>query len=526
MRLSPEAKQQLIAEPALFILHFFPHRIQVLKEFHIELINLALDERRGLELYPATHGKTSLISEIIPIYEICKDPDIRIGGLFKNQQEARAITRSIQSELVTNMDLIENFGPFQPEPDDEGKIWTQDRFDVAKRQRKGKSSTWAAFGAKGRGALGYRTDHTIADDVVTDQNSSTPEQREGLREWFMQGPMTMPDRHDGRITVVGTAFHPDDMYHEMMRMKLNDNDDRLWTTKVRRAILNDRTQEVLWPEMRPYLFLMEQKVAMGTLDFNKRFQNEALDPSGLVFHEAYIYGGTLKGEKYPGCLDEGYTIEDSEPGWKVYTGFDPAVGTTRGHKFCAHVTLGVGSCPKHETCYWLIDLKRDQMTLPQQVQLIIDQHLKYNATKSLVEANVYQAGLVQQVKDKLMELNIGIQVEPHYTTRVNKPDPDQGVMSMGTVVEQGRLHIPWRDAASRTRMQQLVDELVQYTGVKSSKTTDTVMALWFAWRAAQVSAPRFKPINRLDNQRTWGWPGVKNGWGTPIRNPVYVGNDD
>lgn len=521
MRLAPEPKQALLDEPALFILYFFPHRIDELKDFHLELINLALKDRRGLELYPATHGKSTLVSEILPIYEICRDPDIRIGAVFKNQVEARAITRSIQSELMTNIDLIDNFGPFQPEPDEEGKIWTQDRFDIAKRTRKGKSSTWAAFGAKGRGALGYRTDWTLADDVVTDMNSSTPEQRESLREWFMQGPMTMPDRASGRITVVGTAFHPDDLYHEMMRMKLNENDERLWNAKVRRAILNPDTREVLWPERRPYLFLMEQKVAMGTLDFNKRFQNEALDPSGLVFREEYIYGGTLKGEKYPGCLDDLYTIEDRDPDWKVYTGFDPAIGITKGHKFCAHVTLGVGSCAKHETCFWMIDLKRDQMTLPQQVNLILDQHQKYSAMKSLVEANIFQAGLVQQVKDKMLEQGLSFNVEPHHTTRVNKPDPDQGVMSMGTMVEQGRLHIPWKDAASRTRMQVLVDEMVQYTGVKSSKTTDTVMALWFAWRAANTTAPRYATINRLDNQTPFKWPAVRGGWGMPIRNPAY-----
>lgn len=460
-----------------------------------------------------THN-TTIISELLPIVAICRNPNIRIANILKNEQDARAITRSIQAELVGNQELIEAFGPFVPEGDD-SKTWAQGRFDVAKRTRGGKSSTWAAFGAGSRNALGYRTDWTIMDDTVTDRNSATPEQRASFREWFNQGPITMPDTNLGRITVVGTAFHPEDMYHDLMAMKMPADEKPMWTTTIRRAILDDKGT-VLWPEMRPYLFLMEQKLTMGTLDFNKRFQNEAIDPSRLVFREEYVYGGWLNGQQYPGCLDEGYRIGEADPDWRVFCGFDPAIGVKRNRKFCAHITLAVGSCPLHDRCLWVVDLRRDQMTLPQQVDLILERHEMYGAMKSTIETNAYQAGLLQQVKQKMDDMGVSYLIEGHYTTRMNKPDPDAGVQSMSAMVEQGKLHIPWGDAASRVTMGVLVDEMVSYPG----KTTDTVMALWFAWRSTNITAPRFKSFNRL-NDYTVRWPAPAMYGQSRIINPFY-----
>lgn len=516
--ISQEAKGHLLDHPQEFLLHYFPHRIDTIKPFHQELIRLASDERRGIELYPATHGKTTLISELLPLHEICRNPNIRIGGLFKDERTARAIVRSQQAEMQTNERLIADFGPFVPKGDGAGKLWTQSRYDVEGRTRRGSSSTFAGFGAGSRGALGYRTDWVLADDVVTDRNSSTPEQRENLREWFMQGPMTMCDLATGRMTVVGTAFHPSDLYHELMNVNDPSGEGKLWVTKIQKAILDWDKEEVLWPELRPMLQLMEYKAVMGTLDFNKRFQNLALDPSQLVFREEYVKGGVMNGQKYPGCLDEGYRLGDRDPEWKVYTGFDPAIGKSRGTKFCAHVTLGVGSCREHERCFWLIDLKRDQMTMPQQVALIIQQHELYGAMKSTIEANVFQAALEQQVRQKVDEMDLAMVIAPHYTTKTNKPDPVSGVMAMSNMVEQGKLHIPWGDAASRGRMQILIDEMIMYP---EGSTTDTVMALWFAWRSCQLQAPKFKVANRFTNGHRWVWPEANPFGMQKLKNPAY-----
>lgn len=519
--ISQEARGLLLANPDVFLLHYFKERLKKLEAFHIELIDLALNERRGLELYPATHGKTTIISETLPIFEICRDPNIRIANILKNEADARAITKSIQNELETNTELIRDFGPFKPESGQ----WSLSRFDVAKRTRPGKSSTWAAFGGGSRNALGYRTDHLICDDIVTDANSSTPEQRVKLRQWFNQGPLTSPDRYDGRITVVGTAFHPADLYHDLMEMILPDGSGHAWKANVRKAILDWDEGLVLWPDYRPMLFMMEKKLELGTLDFNKRYQNIAVDPSQMVFREEYIRGGYLNSEQHPGCLDLDYRMGEIDQGWRIYGSLDPAIGTSKHRKFSAHITLAVGSCEKHERCYWVVDLKRDQMTLPQQVDMVIERHQKYSAFKSIIEANAYQRGLFQAVQARMEEQGLALSIVPHTTNAYNKQDSEIGVQAMSPWFEHGMVHIPWGDQASRLRMQVFVDELVQYPG----RTTDTVMAFWFAWMNAQQSAPKYKSFTRelpiFASTSRHGRRALPPG-STVIRNPFYTRKEE
>ena len=131
------------------------------------------------------------------------------------------------------------------------------------------------------------------------------------------------------------------------------------------------------------------------------------------------------------------------------------------------------------------------MTLPQQVEMILSKHEKYDLNKSIIEANSYQAGLYQAVQHKMGETGARYAVEPHYTSRTNKPDPELGVQAMSPNFENGEVHIPWGNPASQRKMQFLVDELVQYPG----RTTDTVMATWYAWKQLQESAPKFHSVS-------------------------------
>jgi hypothetical protein len=487
-------RELLLANPDLFCLTYFPHLFRPapslpakLEDFHLRLIRAATTEPRALILYPAGHGKTTLVSTCLPIHALCKDPNVRIAVIVKNTQDATSIGQAIQSELLSNRRLIDDFGPFLPEPDT-GKPFALTKMSVLRRTRGGKSPTLSLFGSGSRDALGLRTDWVICDDIIHDKNSATPEAREKIREWFNQGPATSGEYIDSRLTVVGTRFDPQDLYAEL---------EELGSYHVQHedAIEDEEAQTTLWVERWPWQRLMQRKLEMGTLDFNKRYRNIAVDKSRMAFREEYIKGGTIGKAEFPGCLDRDYVVGDHDQAWFKNSGFDPAVGVTRSRKFCAHVVLGRGSCRDHERCYWIIDLEREQMTLPQQVDLVIERHERYDLFESNIEANSYQAGLYQAIKARMDERGLAYKVEPHYTTRTNKPDPEMGVMSMARFFENGWFHIPWGNPESRRKMGQLVDELVQYP---AGKYSDTVMALWIAWLRAQQGAPKYGAFNYME----------------------------
>jgi hypothetical protein len=509
-------KQVLLDNPDLFILRYFPRRIEGLQDFHLRLIESATQRSRALILYPAGHGKTTLVSTLLPIWALCRDPNIRIAIISKNDTDAEGIMSVIQAELVDNDELIRDFGPFKPDPES-AKPWALGRMSVAKRTRRAKEATITVFGAGAKTVLGHRTDLTVCDDVVDDKNSATPTQREKIKNWFELAVETGPEFMTSRLIVVGTRFDPNDLYGDLIEMLNPETGERFWQIQREDAVVDEENHISLWPEKWPWLRLMEQK-AKGTLSFNKRYRNIAVDASRMVFREQYVRGGWIGTTKFPGCLDRTYRMGDYGDNWRRVAGFDPAIGTGRSAKFCAHVVLAQGSCLDHERCFWVVDLERQQMTLPQQVDLILSKHQQYKLTRSIVEANSYQAGLLQAIEHKMEEHGEHLAIEPHYTTRTNKPEPEIGIQSMAPWFEKGAVHIPWADAPSQRRMQQFVDELIMYP---DSRTTDTVMAFWFAWRILQETAPRFGSFNRLDGPRS-RWPKPLRPGRRTIRNPAYA----
>jgi phage terminase large subunit-like protein len=513
----PRWKQVLLENPDLFILRYFPHRIEKLEDFHLRLIHTCMNVVRGLIEYPAGHGKTTLASTLLPIVDICRDPNIRIAIIGKNDSEAEAIMSVIQAELCDNEELIRDFGPFKPEPESQ-KPWALGRMSVAKRTRRAKEATIAVFGSGAKTVLGYRTDKTICDDVITEKNSATPVQRAKTKDWFDLCVETGPEHMDSILTVVGTRFDPNDLYGDLEEMVNPENGEHLWKLQKEDAVADDEEHLTLWPERWPWLRLMEQKAKVGTLSFNKRYRNIAVDASRMVFREEYVRGGWANGTQYVGCLDRTYKFGTFGDNWRIVAGFDPAVGAGRSAKFCAHAVLAEASCREHDRCFWVVDMTRAQMTLPQQVNLILEKHQEYSLFKSVVEANSYQQGLFQAIQHKMNETGEQLAVEPHYTNRTNKPDPEVGVQSMSPWFEKCAVHIPWADAFSQRRMQQFVDELIMYP---DSRTTDTVMAFWFAWKTLQEQAPKFGSYNRLDKNRSLRTLAKLTPGRRTIKNPYY-----
>lgn len=503
--LSPEEKGYLLKNPDVFLTRYFPHVLgHPLEDFHIALIRAATEQTKSLVLYPAAHGKTTIVSTLLPIWGLCQDPNTRMCIIAKNDDDAKNIMNAIISELLGNDELIKDFGPFKAE--DKEIPFGASKLTVAGRTRNHKSPTLAAFGSGSRGALGHRTDWTICDDIIHDQNSSSPENRGKILEWFNQGAQTQAEDPEDRLTVVGTLFHPEDLYSHLMALKSPETGKYIWHVEHYDAIASEEKKLTLWPKRWPWDRLMGEKAALGTLDFNKRFRNKAVDPDAMVFREEYIKGQYVKGIKYPGCLDENHIVgRVPMPNWPVYTGFDPAIGKYRTAKFCAHMTIALGSCskPGHEQCIWVIDLERDQMSLPHQVEMIFDKHERYNAFVSMIEANSYQQGLLDELNRRGKESGAPIKTEPHYTTKQTKPDPELGVPAMSPHFENGLIHIPYGNPESMRKMQIFIDELVQYPG---GNTTDTVMAFWFAWRKAKEGINRMRTANRLyDGPRREYW---------------------
>lgn len=510
-----DGKVALLENPDLFIAHYFRHRLERLQDFHLRLIASATRHARGLVLYPAAHGKTTSVSTCIPVYDVCRNPDIREALILKNEADATSVMRAIQAELLDNGELIADFGPFKDPEKGSVKTWALGSIEVWRRSIRHPSPTIQVFGSGGN-VLGRRADRVRCDDVVTDKNSSTPEQRAKTREWFNLGVETMLENADGLLTVVGTRFHPEDLYGDLIELTHHETGEPIYHVQHEDAIVDEDERVTLWPDRWPWDRLMAQKSKMGTLDFNKRYRNIAVDPERMVFREEYVKGGRIGAETYPGCLDRTFRLGEHDLGWPGYGGFDPAIGLTRGHSWCVHTALARGSCDRHERCLWVIGMKRDTMSLPRQADTIIDEHERLRLVATRIETNAYQMGLKDIVHERMDRRNLRLRIDPHFTGS-NKLDPEIGVQAMSPYFERGEVHIPWGDPASRRVMGPLVEELVSYPG----RTTDCVMSFWIAFLCAQEMAPRMQSYNRIRRPIAVGRNQVWNPR-RRVKNPYYA----
>lgn len=496
-----------------FLQRYFPHRLSAdLAPFHMRLVGTALYEPRGLVLYPQGHGKSTLITQLLPILEIIRNPDIRIVGILKNDDEAGGAIASVRAEFEANELLIEDYGPFKPMDGDPAHPWKADWISTIQRKRVGKEPAYAVFGSGAKNVLGHRSDWVICDDVVTEKNSATPEQREKMLVWFKEAVSTSPEKVRageiaGRITVVGTKFHPKDLYSTIEKMT-DRNGNARYKVQLEDAIADEAEQRTLWPERWSWDDLMDEKQTLGTLSFNKRYRNRPVDESMQPFREAYIFG---EGD-HTGCLDHHRSIGDFEPDWRIFQALDPAVGSTKNAKFVGHVVFGI---PQEEpSLRYLIEINREQLTLPQQVDLLISTHMKYtNMVLTVIETNSYQKGLEQAVQDAMERMGITLRVEGH-TTGINKLDPEIGLHSLSPLLENGKLRFPWRDPESRRKSGLLIQEFVEYPFFAY---TDLMMATWFGNLKASTTMPNFKSFNRLNPASMYRRRNKRR----TVRNPVF-----
>jgi len=514
-------RRKIISDPALFIAAYSP---LTLEDFHIAFIRGLYENTRVVALMPATHGKTTILSWYL-IWRIAANPNIRIILIAKNDEEANLYSRLIRTEFTSNIPLIRDWGPFKPN----GKevLWSNDSFSVCKRQHNDLRPTFSCFGSKSADkALGKRCEELYCDDIVTPDTTNTPEARDKQASIFDMGAETGPapmwnKTPEGTLLVpdgiywptngnyygvklIGTVFHPDDLFHRKAGRIDKLEPFKVHTSRVDpsyKVLYFDcwRDKEMtkpLWPGQRDAAYLARQEKTLGTINFNKRFRNIAIDEGSLVFRKIWIYGGEKGGIEYPGCLDydRSFGEFEAEKPYKVL-GFDPSTGRKgRDTTFSSFVVIGVDQQEEPMRRY-LIDMRRGQMGFDDILSHLLfgdkDRSIeglydKHHYDEGRIEANAAQRWLLDNKRVDNAKLQ-GVRLTPH-ETQGNKHDPVMGVSSMQEMVKNGWFRIPYREPADRELAEEFIEQLLLFPeGVH-----DYAMAMWFADLAFRDLGSKYK----------------------------------
>lgn len=180
-----------------------------LPTFSHDMLRFALAVRRGVVILPPEFLKTTLLSQVLPLWLTIRwtYEGKLLRGMLLSEEEGMAtnnlsvVAWHIENNPLIARDFVDQTGSplIYPSPD-EG-VWRDDALITA-RIGTSKDPTWQAKGLDSKGIQGRRIDWLIGDDVITPRNADSPAMRKrALHLWDMQ--ITTRLVKDGRAMICG-----------------------------------------------------------------------------------------------------------------------------------------------------------------------------------------------------------------------------------------------------------------------------------------------------------------------------------
>ncbi len=353
-------------------------------------------EKKYLLLWPRGHAKTTATTFNYVSWLVGNYHDIHINIVTKTASLAEEILTALITRFESDTLYKEVFGNLKPR---QPKKWTS-RELIVDRTEISKNPTLKATGIMGP-ITGGRSDLVICDDIIDEENVRTRLQVEKVNTWFNK--VLYPTLYPwGGMIVVGTRWSYADIYAELLEK---------WPSDTKQAILNDKTQEVLWPEYWSYDKLLERRNEIGSIFFNCQYQN---DPTGME-------GTLLKAE----WLTPWKPPLTPSPANRKYAGVDPALGEG---DLQAIATFSQSNTTRNG---YLLDVWADKIPFPMFLQKLRQLHEVHNYVKIYMESNAFQKVLIS-----VPELR-GLPIVPTQTVR----DKESRFIAMSSHFESNRVFV-------------------------------------------------------------------------------------
>jgi hypothetical protein len=466
---------------------------------------------------PPEHAKSTTITVNYALYQICRNPNIRILVVSKTQAMAQKFLLSIKNRLThpRYQDLHLAFGPpggFEKNSDS----WKQDLIYLSSEARNSgeKDPTVQAIGIRGH-IYGARADLIIMDDCVDHTNAHEYEKQ---IDWIQSEVMSRIDNDGGKLLVVGTRLRPKDLYSELRDPMRYPDETSPWTYFAQPAVLefHDEPKDwvTLWAKTN-----MPPVSGKGVPDENglyTKWDGDALfkkrgrmSPNlwAMVYQQQQVHEdavfpgdsvkGVINGARNIGVIPKnkaGNRLEGMD-GLVVVAGLDPAMAG-----YTAAVCIGIDVSTQKR---YLLDVSNQQGMKPDDIRTLIkDWTDKYSISEWRVEKNAFQAMLTQDREVREYLQTRGATLKEHHTGN-NKWDTDFGVASLTTLFhgyEEGLNLIEFPSTHQSEGLKALIEQLVTwYPDAPRSQKTDCVMAFWFAELAVRDRVANASMFARTHN---------------------------
>lgn len=359
-----------------------------LEDHHSEILESQQSPIDGKQMTLAFRGagKSTVGTVTRIIFEILKNPNIRILLSSNTQIQSEIFLREIKNHFEANDKLRDIFGDFV------GSKWDAREIIVRGRTKTHyKEATVTCIGVGGPTASRHY-DLIIGDDLADEENSRTELQRDRLWTWYMKSLIPTLMSH-GRLYILGTRWHPQDLYGTLIKNNI------IQKLCIIPAIRTDGTSA--WPEEWSIDKLLKLKAEMGVVIFETQYQMNTTAMEGKIFSF------------------DSFHWYDQEPEDLVHVGgCDLAISQKDTADYFAMAIIGVE--PKTNRKY-VLKIHRGRKRYGEQTDYITKEIFTHDLIKCGIEANAYQAAQVAAVGEKVGKGKvIPIYTQKDKTTRAMK----------------------------------------------------------------------------------------------------------
>lgn len=406
-------RQAAESDLAIFIQLIHPHR--VLGSIHKKVIKwwTRKDAKsHQLLLLPRDHQKSALVAYRVA-WEITKNPALRFLYISSTANLAVKQLKFIKDILTSSKYKL--YWPDMVFPEEaKREKWTETEISVDHPLRKAESVRDPTIFTAGltTNIAGLHCDIMVLDDVVVNDNAYTEEGRSRTREQYSF--FASIETTNAKEWVVGTRYHPKDLYSDLMSMELNIYDDTgdiidkdtLFEKMEEQVETNgDGSGEYLWPAQQRYdgkWFGFNQKILeikreqyLNKVQFKAQYYNNPNDTSTASISPDYFqYFDRGKLQRYDGKWTyNGYRLN-------VFASVDFAFSLKKSADYTAIVVVGVDPYKN----YYVLDIERFRTDrIGDYFQKILKLLQKWDFKKLRAEVTVAQQVIVTDLKENYIK---------------------------------------------------------------------------------------------------------------------------
>lgn len=409
--------------------------------------------KRVIVTMPPRHGKSEVVSKKFPAWHLGRNPGDEMIISSYSLDLSRGFSR-IARDTLTASERI--FGVKVDKNNQSAEAWGIDG------HRGGLTAAGVGGPITGKGAR-----IAIIDDPVKNAEEANSEvMREKVWEWY-QSTLYTRLTPDGRIVIVMTRWHEDDLVGRLLKKERNDMEagthvGERWTVINFPAIAEENDYlgrepgEPLWPEYGFNAKRMKEIFAeVGSYVASALYQQRPSAAGGTIFkreHFRYFREETIYNQPYLIVGEKRYQKLDC---WNFQT-VDTANSEKTINDYFVVSTFFV--TPDHDIL--LYDVYRTHITGPDQKPLMKQQLQRYRPRFQAIEDKTFGTNLIQECKREGM------------TIRAVKVDKDKVTRSLPIAARYEVAKVYHRENAPW--LTDLEDELLSFPRGKHDDQVDTL----------------------------------------------------